>query len=113
MEGISMYLRPEERKALFEALRDHFTEISLLMDCYSTLAARASRWKNPINDVGVFEVFGMDDPASPGVLTFLREWDMTPEELIGELPKMDRPLFRKLYAGSFARKLYRLYEYGA
>ena len=61
--------------------------------------------------IGASEVYGMDDPNGVGVLTFLREMDMTPEDLIGELPKKDQRLFRKLYAGSFARKLYRLYEY--
>jgi len=111
MEGISMYLNPQELKALHSRLKEHFTAVYLLMDCYSSLAARASRWKNPINDVGVFSVFGMDDPEAPGVLTFLGEGDMTPGDLIGELPQRDQRLFRKLYAGSFARKLYRLYEY--
>ena len=111
MEGISMYLNPGELNLLHSRLKEHFSEVFLLMDCYSTLAAKASKWKNPINDVGVFSVFGMDDPNEVGVLGFLKEWDMTPEELIGELPRQDRRLFRKLYAGSFSRKLYRLYEY--
>jgi O-methyltransferase involved in polyketide biosynthesis len=111
MEGISMYLKPEELKILHSRLKEHFSHVYLLMDCYSSLAAKASKWKNPINDVGVFEVFGMDDPQQVGVLTFLGEWAMTPEDLIEELPKKDQRLFRKLYAGSFARKLYRLYEY--
>ena len=111
MEGISMYLTPEELKALHSRLKHRFSEIFLLMDCYSTLAAKASKWKNPINDVGVFEVHGMDEPQAPGVLNFLEERDMTPADLIAELPKKDQPLFRKFYAGNFARKLYRLYEY--
>ena len=111
MEGISMYLKPQELADLHRQLKSHFAEVYLLMDCYSSLAAKTSKWKNPINEVGVFEVFGMDDPNGVGVLTFLREMDMTPEYLIAELPKKDQRLFRKLYAGSFARKLYRLYEY--
>lgn len=111
MEGISMYLKPQELADLHRQLKAHFAEVYLLMDCYSSLAAKASKWKNPINEVGVFDVFGMDDPNAVGVLTFLQELDMTPENLIGELPKKDQRLFRKLYAGSFARKLYRLYEY--
>ena len=111
MEGISMYLKPQELADLHRQLKSHFAEVYLLMDCYSSLAAKASKWKNPINEVGVFDVCGMDDPNGVGVLTFLREMDMTPEYLIAELPKKDQRLFRKLYAGSFARKLYRLYEY--
>ncbi len=111
MEGVSMYLAPEERKALLETLKGHFRELHLLMDCYSTFAAKASKYKNPINEVGVYRVYGLDDPESISCLSFRKRWDMTPETLISQLPKGDRRLFRKLYAGGFARKLYRLYEY--
>ena len=111
MEGVSMYLTPEELNALLENLKGHFGELHLLMDCYSTFAAKASKFKNPINEVGVYRVYGLDDPESISCLSFRKEWDMTPEALIAQLPQGDRRLFRKLYAGGFARKLYRLYEY--
>ena len=111
MEGVSMYLTPEELNALLENLKGHFGELHLLMDCYSTFAAKASKFKNPINEVGVYRVYGLDDPERISCLSFRKEWDMTPETLIAQLPQGDRRLFRKLYAGGFARKLYRLYEY--
>lgn len=83
------------------------------MDCYSELAAKLSRYKNPINDVGVTEVCGMDDPASleREGFTFVREHEMTPDKYIDELSGAERFLFEKLYDGSFSKKLYRLYEY--
>ena len=109
MEGVSMYLPPEELKKALDRVEEHFDRVSLLMDCYSSFAARASRYKNPINDVGVTKVFGMDDPnALPG---FFREHEMTPEDLINQLSGMERKIFRRLYAGGMARKMYRLYEY--
>ncbi len=113
MEGISMYLRPEE---LTETLRDltaHFSKIHLLMDCYTEFAAKVSRYKNPINTVGVTEVFGLDDPKALGSagLTFLSEISMTPEDLICQLSPTEQRIFRKLYAGKFANRLYRMYEY--
>ena len=111
MEGVSMYLTPEELNALLENLKGHFGELRLLMDCYSTFAAKASRFKNPINEVGVYRVYGLDDPESISCLSFRKEWDMTPETLISQLPQGDRRLFRKLYAGTFAGKLYRMYEF--
>ena len=111
MEGISMYLQPENLAAVLQNLKTHFEEIHLLMDCYTEFAAKASKYKNPINDVGVHRVYGLDDPESLQVLPFLQERDMTPEDLIAQLPRQDQWLFRKLYAGKFARKLYRLYEY--
>lgn len=113
LEGISMYLKPEELLSLFGALRKRFSTVAVLMDCYTTFAAKASRYKNPINEVGVTEVYGLDDPRIPekSGLKFVKEMDMTPEEYILQLQGMEKAIFRKLYAGKTARKLYRLYEY--
>ena len=46
------------------------------MDCYTEFAARASRYKNPVNEVGVTRLWGVDDPRKleRGTwLAFLRE----------------------------------------
>ena len=79
------------------------------MDCYSVFAAKASKYKNPINDVGVTKVYGVDDPETLqiGELTFAKEHSMTPQALIDELHGTEKFIFRKLYAGGFAKKLYR------
>lgn len=113
MEGVSMYLTADELKDFFSALQSHFREISVLMDCYTTLAAKMSKYKNPINDVGVTEVHGTDDPLTlqTGELTFTKEHNMTPQAFIDELKGAEKFIFRKLYAGGFAKKLYRLFEY--
>lgn len=113
MEGVSMYLRPEELKQTLGRICGHFERVSLLMDCYTRLAARASKIRNPINDVGVTRVYGMDDPRLPvqDGLAFLQEHEMTPEDMINALRGMEKRIFRLLYAGSIAKKLYRLYEY--
>ena len=109
MEGVSMYLSPEKLKQALERMAAHFESVHLLMDCYTTFAAKASRYRNPINDVGVTEVYGMDDPTT--LDGFIREHDMTPQDLIHELQGMERKIFQTLYAGGVARKMYRLYEY--
>lgn len=113
MEGISMYLTAEERKAVLENLDGRFEKVSLLVDCYSSLAAKMSRYKNPINDVGVTQVYGMDDPASlgQGDIVFIKEHAITPQSYIDRLEGLEKRIFRKLYAGTFAQKLYRLFEY--
>ena len=104
-----MYLRPEELKAAFENLNDRFESAHILMDCYTEFAAKASKYKNPINDVGVTEVYGMDDPnCLPG---FVKAHEITPQNLIDQLQGMEKTIFRKLYAGKVADKMYRLYEY--
>ena len=84
------------------------------MDCYTTFAAKASKYKNPINDVGVTQVYGLDDPTVLEVgtgLEYIREHQMTPEAMINELSGMERTIFGKVYGGEMARKMYRMYEY--
>ena len=114
MEGVSMYFRPEELRKLLRSFGTHFQEVHLLMDCYSDFAARASKYKNPINDVGVTTVYGMEDPkglAKAAGLTYLREHSLTPATLIRELEPMERVIFSNLFAGKLARSIYRLYEF--
>ena len=114
MEGVSMYMRPEEVKALLGRLSRRFENMSVIMDCYTTFAAKASKYKNPINDVGVTEVYGIDDPKTleDGIsIVFAKEHEMTPAALINELKGSERRIFKKLYAGRIAKKMYRLYEY--
>ena len=105
----------EELAELLRSLKTHFSRISLLMDVYSTFGAKASKYKNPINDVGVTQVYGLDDPKNleGEVIRFTGEREMTPDRLIGQLTGMEQTVFRKLYAGKAARKMYRLYEYEA
>ena len=115
MEGLSMYLRTKELKSLLAVLRAHFDEVSVLMDCYTTLAAKLSKYKNPLNTVGVTEVYGVDSPETLCTegLAFIKEHELTPPELIDELQGREKQIFQKIFAGSFSRKLYRLFEYGS
>jgi hypothetical protein len=108
-----MYLRPEELRGLLAAIRGHFGRVCVLVDCYTDFAAKASKIKNPINDVGVTEVYGVDDPKALECagLAFLQEMEMTPAELVDELAGMEKAVFKALYAGGVANKMYRLYQY--
>lgn len=112
MEGISMYLQPAELKMVLRTLAAHFRQVHLLMDCYTSFAARASRYKNPIKDVGVTQVYGLDDPRElEDSLEFVQEHSMTPDDLIRQLRPMEQTVFQTLYAGAAAKKLYRMYEF--
>ena len=108
-----MYLSADELSSFLGRIAEKFGKVSLLMDCYTTFAARASKYKNPINDVGVRSVFGIDEPRSleNGGLRFIREHNMTPDYLIDELSGMERTVFCKVYGGRMSKRLYRLYEY--
>ena len=46
------------------ALTKKFNKVSILMDAYSVFAAKMSKIKNPINDVGVSDVYGIDEPEA-------------------------------------------------
>ena len=113
MEGVSMYLTVDEMQKLTDSLCDHFENLMLLVDAYTSFAAKMSKRRNPINDVGVTEVYGIDDPENYQCkdLVFVKEHAMTPQKYIDELKGFEKKIFAKLYAGNFSKKLYRLYEY--
>lgn len=113
MEGVSMYLEREALLTLLRRLKARFGTLTVLMDCYTVFGAKATKYKNPINEVGVTQVYGVDDPRELEVegLSFRQEHDLVPEELIRELPGWEQAVFRKLFAGKFAKGIYRLYEY--
>ena len=113
MEGVSMYLTVDEMRNLADSLSDHFACLMLLVDAYTSFAAKMSKRRNPVNDVGVTEVYGIDAPEDyqGEGLTFIKEHTMIPEKYIDELKGFERIVFAKLYAGGFSKKLYRLFEY--
>jgi len=113
MEGVSMYLTIDKMKTLMDNLCSHFENIMLLVDSYTSFAAKMSKRRNPINDVGVTEVYGIDNPQDYQTenLAFVKEYTMIPKKYIKELKGVERFIFAKLYAGGFSKKLYRLYEY--
>ena len=114
MEGISMYLMTEELRSVLASLSGHFAKVQILMDCYTAFAAKASKYKNPINDVGVTQVYGLDDPTilEGGTgLRYVGEHEMTPQAMVNELIGMERAIFSKVYGGEIARKMYRIYEF--
>lgn len=113
MEGVSMYLTVAEMQKLADNLCSHFNKLVLLVDCYTTFAAKMSEHRNPVNDVGVTKVYGIDNPEiyRNGNLLFTAEHDLTPQEYIDQLSGTEKMIFSKVYASSFSKKLYRLYEY--
>ena len=109
-----MYLTSGEVRELTENLCAHFEQMVFLMDCYTVLAAKLSKYKNPINDVGVTDVTGLDDPmvlCKNTGFSFVAKCEMTPQHLIDELTGLEKGIFKTVYAGSIADKTYRLYEY--
>ena len=114
LEGVTMYFKLEELKKLLASLNKHFTSVEILMDCYTTRAASASKYKNPINDVGVTEVYGLDEPKlleDKTGLKFVEELDMTPPCLINELKGAEKFIFKHVFGGRFSKGMYRMYYF--
>ena len=114
MEGISMYLQFEELKGILMEIKEYFKITDILMDCYTTFAAKASKYKNPINDVGVTTVYGIDNPKdleTENGICFVQEHEMTSDVLVNELSGMEKAIFKKFFGGKISKKMYRLYQY--
>ncbi len=114
MEGVSMYLSPFELERLFRSLDKRFSSIFLLTDCYSCLAAKLSKIKNPVNDVGVKTTYGLDTPTDLEIsenFKFIKQWELISKKSIDELFGFEKFIFKHLYAGKTSKKLYRIYEY--
>ena len=113
MEGLSMYLTTQELRGFLQALREKYAKLHVLMDVYTEFGARASKFKNPVNDVGVTTLYGIDDLETVigdlGI-RLVREHTFTPAALVKELKPSERVIFRLLFTGRIYRKIYRLYE---
>ena len=112
-EGISMYLTNDELHNFFSVLEQKYGHLHVLMDVYTMFGAKVSKFKNPINDVGVTKVFGIDDIDGllAGLKTHcIKEHSLTPENLVNEIPPRDRRIFKMLFTGKLYRKIYRLFE---
>lgn len=114
LEGVSMYLKLPELQQLLAAMNQHFSSVKILLDCYTELSARVSKYKNPINDVGVTMVYGLDDPKileNGTGLTLVKEHKMTPEHLIDELDGAESFIFGHVFGGKLAKRMYRMFEF--
>ena len=113
LEGLCMYLTDGQLRAFLGALRAKYPQLHVLMDVYTVFGAKASRIKNPVNDVGVTNLYGVDDPEAllSGLsLRVQAEHSFTPARLVAELKPSEQIFFKLLFTGKAYHKIYRLYE---
>ncbi len=113
LEGISMYLSNGQINRFFLALQEKYQRLHILMDVYTEFGVRASKYKNPVNDVGITKLFGIDDfqPILQNTgIKLKEEHSLTPNRLVNELSGFDKSVFKILFTGAMYRKIYRLYE---
>ena len=114
LEGISMYLTNEQLRAFLGALEDKYPKVHVLMDIYTEFGVRASRFKNPVKEVGVNRIYGIDniDDLTKGLrLHFKAEHTVTPKRLVNELSGAEKLFFKVLFTGKLYGKIYRLLEF--
>ena len=113
LEGLSMYLTNAQLRALLGTLGEKYPRLHVLMDVYTLFSARASRWKNPVNDVGVTRLYGVGDInalVQDLPLRVKAEHSFTPARLVNELSGAERILFQMLFTGRIYGRIYRLFE---
>ena len=113
LEGISMYLTNAQVRCMLRAFEKKYTQLHILMDVYTEFGAKVSRYKNPVNDMGVTELYGIDDVKALLDDTRIKlkaEHSFTPDHLINELKPFERVFFRTMFAEKIYRRIYRLYE---
>ncbi len=113
LEGLSMYLTNDQLLRFLNALQARYAQLHALMDVYTEFGAKASKYKNPVNDVGVTEVYGVKDINAllkASKIAVRAEHSFTPDALVGELKPLERAFFRLLFTGRMYSKIYRLYE---
>ncbi|MGN0301782.1 MAG: class I SAM-dependent methyltransferase [Anaerotardibacter sp.] len=113
LEGISMYLTNSEVNSFFKVLEKKYAQLHVLMDVYTEFGAKASKYKNPVNQVGVTQFYGIDDIETvlDGTnIKFKAEHSFTPEYLINELKPAEQVFFKMMFGEKLYSKIYRLYE---
>lgn len=111
MEGVSMYLSESEIKSLMGEIQRKFGFCTFTFDAYTTLAAKCSKFKNPVNNVHAKIDFAMDDPhiLETGRIVFSGEIDMVNPAIQEKLTGFDRKRFELM--GRFYKKFYRMFWY--
>lgn len=113
-EGLTMYLSESELQNLVDHIYRRFKKAHLLFDAYSKMAVKASKIKNPVNQMNATVKFGMDKPDD---FTSLNKHlkHLKTHYIVNKnnsLRGWKRVLFNHLYCGKISQSLYKIYEFG-
>ena len=112
-EGLTMYLSERELQLLIEAIYKRFKNAYLLFDAYSKMAVKASKIKNPVNQMNANVQFGMDTPVDFSKLNkhlkYVKTYSIVNKN--SSLKGLKKFLFNHLYCGKISQSLYKIYEF--
>ena len=112
LEGMSLYWAPYELHNLLYILQQKYKTVHVLMDVYTLWGAYLSRYKNPIREVGVNQVYGIKniDTFLQGTsLKWSEELSLGPNYLVDELPRKEKFFFNTVFSKALTKKMDRLY----
>ena len=112
-EGLTMYLSIEEIKELLENINGKFKNAHLLFDAYSRRGVKASKIKNPVNQVGAKIKYGFNKESE--FLSMNDNLEHYATHLIkkneNNLKGWTKFIFNNLYCGKVSQSIYKIYEF--
>lgn len=112
-EGLTMYISEEEMKELIAQIESKFGDARLLFDAYSKKGVKASKVKNPVNQMEAEVKYGIDNPEDflklNDDLEFVNTYIIKKED--NNLHGLTKFIFNHLYCGKTSQSIYKIYEF--
>lgn len=113
MEGLTMYLSRVEIIELISKIERKFKKVYLLFDAYTNKAVKASKYKNPVNQMNASIKYGIDNYEEflkiNNRLEFVNSYVIRKKD--NKLRGLTKIIFNNLYCGRISEKLYKIYEF--
>ena len=113
MEGLTMYLSRAEIIELISMIERKFKNVYLIFDAYTNKAVKASKYKNPVNQMNAEIKYGIDNYEE--FLKYNNKLEYVSSHVIrkkdNELKGLTKMIFNNLYCGKISEGLYKIYEF--
>lgn len=112
-EGLTMYLKEVEIKDLLKHIEDKFNNVTIIFDAYTKKAIKASKIKNPINQMNAKVYYGINNPKE--FLDLNKNLKYKETYLIkknnNNLKGITKLIFNNLYCGKISQSYYKIYKF--
>ena len=111
MEGVSMYFDNNKLLNILNTLSTKYAQVQIILDTYTSFAAKISKYKNPANELGVNNFYGIDDIAElikDSDYKLIKELSFTPRYLVDELNGFEHFFFKLMFVNKLYGKFYKL-----
>ncbi len=112
-EGLTMYLSKQEIEELITQINNKLGDVHLLFDAYSKKGVKASKIKNPVNQMDAKVKYGIDNENE--FLSLNKNLEYIATHLIkkedNNLHGLTKLVFNNLYCGKISQSIYKIYEF--